>query len=103
MSSATQNVESHTRTYLFVFGALAVLTVVTVMVGSLKLPVGLAILVALMIAGLKGSLVGAFFMHLISEQKPIFWLLILTLFLLLALFGLFIAAFYDSGGIAHVA
>ncbi|MEE9161665.1 MAG: cytochrome C oxidase subunit IV family protein [Candidatus Neomarinimicrobiota bacterium] len=103
MSAATPNVESHTRTYLFVFGSLAVLTVITVSLGSLSLPAGLAILVALVIAGVKGSLVAGFFMHLISEQKPIFWLLILTLFLLLALFGLFIAAFYDSGGIAHVA
>ena len=102
MSNSTQDVSSHTRTYLIVFGALAVLTVITVSIGSMSLPVGLGIVVALLIAGVKGSLVAAFFMHLISEQKPIFWLLIATFILLLALFGLFIAAYFDQGGLGVV-
>ena len=64
MSSASSELDTHTRTYLAVFGALAILTVVTVTVGYLSLPVGAAIVVALSIAGLKGALVASFFMRL---------------------------------------
>ena len=98
MSSASSDPGTHTRTYLTVFGALAILTVVTVTVGYLSLPVGAAIVVALSIASLKGALVASFFMHLISEQKPILWLLLLTLGLLLVLIFILIIAFYDHAG-----
>ena len=98
MTSASSELDTHTRTYLAVFGALAILTVVTVTVGYLSLPVGAAIVVALSIASLKGALVATFFMHLISEQKSIVWLLLLTLGLLLVLIFILIIAFYDHAG-----
>ena len=103
MSSTTDDSSSHNRIYLYVFGVLAVLTVVTVTAGSLSLPAGLGIVIALIIASVKGSLVAAYFMHLVSEQKPVLWLMVATLILLLTLFGLFILAFYDQGDIGHVA
>ena len=98
MTGASSELDTHTRTYLAVFGALAILTVVTVIVGYLSLPVGAAIVVALSIASLKGALVATFFMHLISEQKSIVWLLLLTLGLLLVLIFILVIAFYDHAG-----
>jgi cytochrome c oxidase subunit 4 len=72
------DIRSHVKTYLMVFGALMVLTVVTVGVSYLHLPVVLAVLVALVVATIKGSLVAMFFMHLLNERKLIYYLLILT-------------------------
>jgi cytochrome c oxidase subunit 4 len=56
------------KLYVMIFAALMVLTVVTVAVSYLHLSPALAILVALLIAGIKGSMVAAYFMHLISEM-----------------------------------
>jgi cytochrome c oxidase subunit 4 len=85
-----------------VFGSLGLLTIITVAVGSLSLPVGVAVIVALIIASVKGSLVGGFFMHLIGEQRPIKWLLLLTLFFLLAMFLLISFSIMDQGGVNYV-
>ena len=98
MSAATQDPGSHTRIYLTVFGALAVLTVVTVAIGYMSLPVGLGITVALIIAAIKGSLVDAVFMHLLSEVKPIYWLLIMTIIFLLVMFTIFSGSVLDQVG-----
>jgi cytochrome c oxidase subunit 4 len=75
---AADDIRSHVKTYYMVFGALMVLTVVTVGVSYLHLPVGLAILVALIVAIIKGSLVALFFMHLSHERKLIYYTLALT-------------------------
>jgi len=69
---------THIRIYLGVFAALAVLTVVTVGVSYLHLSEGAAVALALVIAITKASLVALYFMHLIDEQKGIYWLLGLT-------------------------
>jgi len=74
-----EEIKKHLRVYYMVFGALAVLTVVTVAVSYLHLSTSLAIGAALAIATVKSSLVAGFFMHLVSEKKIIFWVLILTI------------------------
>ena len=66
------------RIYIAVFTALAALTVITVAVSYLRLPLVPAVSVALFIAAVKGSLVALFFMHLISEKQIIFSVLALT-------------------------
>lgn len=71
-------IRRQTKLYVMVFAALAVLTVITVAVSYLHLPLHLAILVALLIASIKGSMVAAYFMHLISEKKAIYAILALT-------------------------
>ncbi len=77
----------HVRIYMTVFVALAALTVVTVSVSYLDLALPAAIAVALLVATIKGSLVACYFMHLISEKKLIFTVLILTaLFFLVLMF-----------------
>ncbi len=78
-------VKQHVKVYLCVFVALAFLTVVTVTVSYLDLPWTQAVLVALAIAVVKGSLVAGFFMHLISEKQVIFWVLAFTFIFFLAL------------------
>ncbi len=78
-------VKQHVSVYLMVFSALAVLTVVTVAISYLHLPTGYAIGIALVVATVKASLVALYFMHLISEEKVILWLLLLCAAFLVAL------------------
>ena len=88
---------SHTESkkYVWVGLSLLLLTVITVTVSRLNLGLALAIFVALLIATLKGSLVASFFMHLISEKKVIYGLLLSTLFLFIILLGLILAARFN--------
>ena len=74
-----EDIRKHVRTYIMVFVALMTLTVITVSVSYLHLNVKWAITVALFIATIKGSLVAAYFMHLVSEKKLIYATLLLTL------------------------
>jgi cytochrome c oxidase subunit 4 len=72
------DIRSHVKTYFMVFGALMVLTIITVGVSYLHLSIPLAVTVALIVATIKGSLVALFFMHLSHERKLIYWALALT-------------------------
>ena len=65
------DIDRQVRIYILVFVSLMVLTVVTVAISRLHLPVKQAIAVALV----KGSLVAGYFMHLFSERKLIYWVL----------------------------
>jgi cytochrome c oxidase subunit IV len=55
-----------------------VLTIVTVAISYLHLSLPVAVAVALLVATIKGSLVACYFMHLISEKKLIYAVLVLT-------------------------
>ncbi len=81
-------VRQHVRVYVMVFAALAVLTVVTVAISYLQLPTHYAIGIALVVATVKASLVALYFMHLISEEKVILWLLLLSAAFFAALMAL---------------
>ena len=78
-------VDRHVRAAYFVFGSLLVLTGFTVGAYFLHLPPRAAIALALAIATVKGTLVAAWFMHLISERTLIYWVLGLTAVLFLPL------------------
>ena len=78
-------VQKQVKIYVRVFLALAILTVVTVGISYLKLPLAIAVLVALVVATVKSSLVAAYFMHLISEKKIIICILGLAAFFFLFL------------------
>ncbi|MBI2151053.1 MAG: cytochrome C oxidase subunit IV family protein, partial [Acidobacteria bacterium] len=82
--SHTVDIQKHVRWYLRVFAALMILTVVTVAVSYLELTTRLAVAVALFIATIKGSLVACYFMHLISERKFIYTVLIVTVIFFVA-------------------
>ena len=79
------DIDKHVRIYIAVFVSLMVLTLVTVAVSYLHLPIRLAVGVALLIATIKGSLVACYFMHLISEKKLIYSVLAITVFMFIVL------------------
>jgi cytochrome c oxidase subunit 4 len=83
--SHAQDIDKHVRTYIIVFVSLMALTLVTVAVAFIEMPVWMAIAVALFIASVKGSLVACYFMHLISEKKLILVTLIFTVFFFVGL------------------
>ncbi len=82
------DIDKHVRVYILVFVALMVLTIVTVAVSYLHLPVAMAVTVALLVATVKGSLVACYFMHLISERKLIYAVLGLTVVFFVVLMAL---------------
>jgi cytochrome c oxidase subunit IV len=91
--------------YLTVFGALLVLTMITVGVSYLQLPEVETVALGLAIATAKATLVAMFFMHLKGERPMVTWTLALTAFLFVGLMGfllfsesdhLFGAMFQDS-------
>ena len=73
-----EDIDRHVRVYITVFVALMALTIVTVAVSYLDLSVPIAVTVALFVATIKGALVAGYFMHLISEKKLIYAVLLLT-------------------------
>lgn len=84
----THDIQAHVRTYYKIFGALMVLTLVTVGVSYLHMPVLPAVIVALVIATFKASLVATYFMHLKGEAKIVYWSLYLTAVFFVLLFAL---------------
>ena len=95
----SEDVQAHIRTYMKVAAALGGLTVLTVMVSYVDFwGVPIAVIVALIIAGTKGSLVASFFMHLIGEKKMIYWSLILTVIFFLVLIFLPLLGHADRVG-----
>ena len=73
------DIDRHVRVYIIVFVTLMVLTIVTVAISRVHLPVKTAVALALFVATIKGSLVACYFMHLISEKKLILAVLALTI------------------------
>jgi caa(3)-type oxidase subunit IV len=74
------------KAYMFVFGALMVGTVVTVLASHLDLPRPLALALGLAIATVKAAFVAAFFMHLKGERPIIYGMLGVTVFFTAILF-----------------
>lgn len=93
------DIKKHVRVYMMVFGALAVLTVVTVAVGYIHLPIVPALIVGLAIALVKGALVAGYFMHLVDEKKVIYGVLLLTAVFFLCMVAIFMSTFYDQEGV----
>jgi cytochrome c oxidase subunit 4 len=89
--SSPESIKKAVRTYMFVFGALLVGTILTVWAATLefnKTHPALGITVALIIASVKSFLVAGYFMHLLSEKKAIYATLATTAFFFAALMGL---------------
>jgi cytochrome c oxidase subunit 4 len=87
-SDHSADIDKHVRVYIIVFVALMALTVITVAISYLDLPPVMAITVALFVATIKGSLVACYFMHLISEKKLIWAVLLITVVKFIALLAL---------------
>ena len=82
------DIDKHVRIYITVFVALMALTIITVGISYLHLPIAMAVTAALIVATIKGSLVACYFMHLISEKKLIYAVLALTAIFFIALLAL---------------
>src|SRR5277367_780244 len=81
-----EDVRKHVRTYLIIGVALMLGTLLTVWAslidfGSREYNIA----IALLIASVKGFRVAGFFMHLISEKKMIYSVLVFTVFFFVAL------------------
>jgi cytochrome c oxidase subunit 4 len=90
------DIDRHVRIYITVFVALMALTIITVAISRLHLPVPIAVSVALLVAIIKGSLVACYFMHLISEKKLIYAVLALTAIFFAALLTLPVVTVHDG-------
>jgi len=87
-SDHAADIDKHVRVYVTVFVTLMALTIVTVAISRFHLPVPVAVTVAMLVATIKGSLVACYFMHLISEKKLIYAVLVLTAAFFVALVAL---------------
>jgi len=100
---SNKDLAHHITNYRKVFIYLLVGTALTVGASyvefNVKDSIAGAIFVGLLIATIKGYLVAANFMHLNSEKKMIYWILILTVFFLALL--LFIPLLWDLNNMSN--
>ena len=90
------DVAKHIRKYVFVGITLLVFTGITVGLSYVNFGTQKAnVAVAMVVATFKAGLVGAIFMHLSSEKKSIYRILIFTFFFVFVLFWLTYLAWYD--------
>ena len=93
----------HITHYRNVFVYLLIGTALTVAASYLEFNVkdsiAGAIFIGLLIASIKGYLVAANFMHLNSEKKMIYWILMLTVFFLVLLLS--IPILWDLNNLAY--
>ena len=96
------DVQKSVKRYLFVFYALIAGTILTVMASRLPIQsVAITVAIALLIACVKGFLVAGYFMHLISEKKMIYGILIATVFFFTGLMFLTIWSM-DHNSLIHM-
>ena len=100
---SNKDIAHHITHYRNVFIYLIIGTALTVAASYLEFNVkdsiAGAIFIGLLIASIKGYLVAANFMHLNSEKKMIYWILMLTVFFLALL--LFIPLLWDLNNLGN--
>ena len=93
---AAHDVAKHIRAYLMVGGTLLLFTGITVALSYINFGTQKAnVAVAMLVATFKAGLVAAIFMHLSSEKRMIYRILIFTFFFVFGLFWLTYLAWYD--------
>ena len=95
MSDHSEDISKHVRGYLIIGATLIIGTVITVLASYVDLGHHWNIVLALVIATVKASLVALFFMHLISERQMIYLVLAFTAFFFIGLMFLTITAYHD--------
>src|ERR1044072_1494802 len=95
MSEHSEDVSKHIRGYLIIGGTLIIGTVLTVLASYVELGHHWNIVLALVIATVKASLVALFFMHLISEKQMIYTVLAFTAFFFTGLMFITLGAYHD--------
>tara|TARA_Y100001970_G_C14092935_1_gene781038 strand:+ start:741 stop:1049 length:309 start_codon:yes stop_codon:yes gene_type:complete len=100
---SSDNMSKYIKNYRNVFIYLLIATFLTVLASYIDFDVEGSIaggvFVGLVIASIKGYLVAANFMHLNSEKKMIYWVLILTIVFLIPL--LFIPVLWDLNNMGN--
>ncbi len=96
MAHEHEDLQKHVRKYYWIGGILGVFTIITVGLSYVDLPThGLNILVGLIVAAFKASLVGLIFMHLSHERSLIYKVLLFTTIFVLGMFVLLYFAHED--------
>lgn len=96
MSDHSHDISKQVRIYITVFVALLAGTIVTVGLNYLHFDsIALTISIALFVAVIKAALVACYFMHLISERKLIYTVLVFTVFFFIGLMALTLWAHGD--------
>ena len=98
-SDHAADIDKHVRVYITVFVALMALTIVTVAISYLHLSPAKAVGAALFVATVKGSLVAGYFMHLVSEKRLIYAVLVITVVMFAVLLALPIFTHSDGYGL----
>ncbi len=83
MGDSAEDVRHHLKTYWTIYGLLGLGTIITVAIAYYHLHPLWAILLAMVVASTKASLVGLYFMHLNNEKKIIYAIIALTIFMFL--------------------
>src|SRR4051812_24707532 len=91
-------IKKHVKFYIGIFVTLIFLTCVTVWVNSFKISFSAAVVVAMIVATFKSSLVAGYFMHLVGEKKIIHWTLLSIVIFLLALMVLPSLTVHEAAG-----
>ena len=103
MSLETHDIQKEVRNYIIVFAGLLTLTVITVLASNVRIGVTFGVIVALIIATVKGSLVARHFMHLKSEQNLIYLVLILAAIFVAVMMSLIVISYFNNPeGLRHV-
>lgn len=91
-----EEIKKHVKLYIGIFVALLVGTVVTVLAAYVDLGHKMNIALALLIASIKAFLVAGFFMHLTTEKKTIYTILVCTVIFFIGLMALTLIAHFDT-------
>ena len=94
MQSA-ESIKKETKNYITIFIILAGLTLITASLKFVDFEMSTRIIIALSIAVLQGTLSVCYFMHLISEKKLVYSVLILTAVFFIALMTLTLTGHHD--------
>ena len=92
-TNMTHHIANYRKVFIFLLIGTALTVWASYMEFNVQNSIAGAIVVGLTIAFIKGYLVAANFMHLNSEKKMIYWILLLTIFFLILL--LFIPLLWD--------
>ena len=84
-NNMTHHIANYRKVFIFLLIGTALTVLASYMEFNVQNSIAGAIFVGLTIAFIKGYLVAANFMHLNSERKMIYWILMLTVFFLVLL------------------
>ena len=102
MASSASEMKKHLKIYYVIFGALLALTIITVLVAGFEVGIIGGIIIALIVASVKGTLVACYFMHLLTERGLVLWVLVLCAFFFLVLLFLPMITSYDNPRVLFV-